>query len=221
MPAPATKLLVLGAVRLFEPVNGYQLRRELLSWGVDEWAHVHPGSIYNMLATLTKAGHVERHEVPEGTRTVAVYTTTPEGRAELDRVLGLALTTVDTLDPLPVHTALSMMSLFPRDVVLRHLRARVEALRAHLTDLRAKVEATVAGASPPHVARMLELQESLARVELDWLTRTVDDVADGALSFAGEPLAWQPPDDDPGWQMATDRERYVEALRRSGVDAGG
>ncbi len=221
MSAPATKLLVLGAVRLFEPVNGYQLRRELLSWGVDEWAHVHPGSIYNMLATLTKAGHVERHEVPDGARTVAVYTTTEDGRAELDRVFGLTLTTVDTLDPLPVHTALSMMSLFPRDVVLGHLRTRVEAVVTRLADLRARVAAVLEGGSPPHVGRLLELQARVTEVELDWLRSTVAAVEAGALGFAGEPPGWQPPADDPGWQMVTDRERYVEALRRGEVGAGG
>ena len=36
-------MLLLGAVALFEPVNGYQIRRELLSWQVDRWAHTNPG----------------------------------------------------------------------------------------------------------------------------------------------------------------------------------
>ena len=28
-----TRMLVLGVVALLEPANGYQIRRELLSWG--------------------------------------------------------------------------------------------------------------------------------------------------------------------------------------------
>ena len=52
----ATRLLVLGCVRIFQPVHGYFLRRELVSWEVERWAHIHPGSIYNALKTLTKAG---------------------------------------------------------------------------------------------------------------------------------------------------------------------
>ena len=50
----STRLLVLGAVRIFQPIHGYDVRRELLSWRVDKWANVAPGSIYNALKTLTK-----------------------------------------------------------------------------------------------------------------------------------------------------------------------
>ena len=50
----STRLLVLGVVRIFQPVHGYDVRRELLSWRVDQWANVAPGSIYNALKTLTK-----------------------------------------------------------------------------------------------------------------------------------------------------------------------
>lgn len=80
MVANETRLLVLGAVSLFEPVNGYQIRRELMSWDVDKWAHINPGSIYSSLTTLTKQGHLHRHDVLDGTREVAVYTTTGAGR---------------------------------------------------------------------------------------------------------------------------------------------
>jgi DNA-binding PadR family transcriptional regulator len=68
---------------LFEPVNGYQIRRELMSWEVDRWAHVNLGSIYSCLTTLTKQGLVHRHDVLDGTREVAVHTTSDDGRAEL------------------------------------------------------------------------------------------------------------------------------------------
>ncbi|OLB73567.1 MAG: hypothetical protein AUI14_25850 [Actinobacteria bacterium 13_2_20CM_2_71_6] len=35
-------MLILGVVRLFQPVHGYDVRRELLSWHADEWANVAP-----------------------------------------------------------------------------------------------------------------------------------------------------------------------------------
>ena len=56
MAATETRLLLLGGVLLFEPVNGYQLRRELLSWQVEDRAHIDPGSIYSGLSTLTRQG---------------------------------------------------------------------------------------------------------------------------------------------------------------------
>ena len=132
MAATETRLLVLGAVRLFEPVNGYQIRRELMSWEVDEWAHINPGSIYSALSTLTRQGYVDRHDLVDGTREVAVYTTTEAGRAELTALFTSSLETVRALDPLPLHTALSMCVLFPRDVIARHLERRLPALDAHL-----------------------------------------------------------------------------------------
>jgi len=54
-----TRLLVLGVVRIFQPVHGYDVRRELVSWHVEEWAQLAPGSIYSQLKTLAKEGLVE------------------------------------------------------------------------------------------------------------------------------------------------------------------
>ena len=95
MASTSTRMLLLGAVQLFEPVNGYQIRRELVSWRVDEWAHINPGSIYSGLETLARAGHLARHSLVEGNRTVSVYTTTEEGRAEFRQLFAQAVRTHD------------------------------------------------------------------------------------------------------------------------------
>ena len=52
-------MLVLGVVRTFQPVHGYDVRRELVSWHAEEWAQVAPGSIYNALKSLTRDGLLE------------------------------------------------------------------------------------------------------------------------------------------------------------------
>ena len=207
----ATRLLVLGAVTLFEPVNGYQIRRELMSWEVDRWAHIYPGSIYSMLTTLAKEGHVDHHQVRDGHREVAVYTTTEAGRDELETLFARAMETVEVLDPLPLHTALSMCSMFPRQAVLSHLRRRSEALEAELAAMREKLGAVQATA-PPHVARTLDLQISVAEVERAWVCDLREEIGSGGLAFAGEPADWRPDPDDPGWQMAADRDRYRSLL---------
>ena len=116
-----------------------QLRRELMSWEVDQWAHINPGSIYSSLSTLTKQGHLRRHDLAEGSREVAVYTSTDSGRAELDELFGRALETVELLDALPLHTALSMCTLFDRATVEGHLARRADALAVHLEVLAGKV----------------------------------------------------------------------------------
>lgn len=169
MAATETRLLLLGVVQLFEPVNGYQIRRELMSWRVDEWAHINPGSIYSSLSTLAKQGYVDRHDLEEGTREIAVYTTTETGRAEFADLFARSLETVRALDPLPLHSALSMCMLFDRDVVVGHLDRRLPALDAHLADLRERHAVAASGLVPPHAVRVLELQTSTAEVERAWV----------------------------------------------------
>ncbi|HMM96554.1 MAG: helix-turn-helix transcriptional regulator [Micrococcales bacterium] len=212
MAATETRLLLLGSVMIFEPVNGYQIRRELLSWNVEEWAHVNPGSIYSGLATLTRRGELERHDVQDGSREVAVYTTTPPGREAFRGMWSDAAETVDLLSPLAFHTALALMALMPREEALASLTTRL----AHLDAGVRRQVATHGGmeGSPPHVRAMADLWMGLAATEREWLVDLVARVRAGDLDFAGDPPSWAPSADDPGWQMARDRARYVELLGR-------
>ena len=40
--ASTTRLMVLGVVRILQPVHGYDVRRELLSWNAENWGHIIP-----------------------------------------------------------------------------------------------------------------------------------------------------------------------------------
>ena len=57
----ATRLLVLGAIRIMQPVHGYDVRRELLTWRLEELANVKPGSIYSAIRTLEKDACIAVH----------------------------------------------------------------------------------------------------------------------------------------------------------------
>ena len=212
MAATETRLLLLGAVMLFEPVNGYQLRRELLSWQVEDWAHVNPGSIYSGLATLARQGNLDRHDLVDGTREVAVYTSTALGRREFEKLWRAAVETPDLLSPLPFHTGLSLMPLMSRTAVR-------EALQTRLANLDARVRAQLsqevpAEAVPPHVLALADLWMGMGQTEREWLVNLISRVDRGDFGLRGEPADWQAPADDPGWQMATDRRRYVELIAR-------
>ena len=52
----ATRMMILGLVQWMQPVHGYDVRRELLSWSADKWANVQPGSIYHGLRKLAEEG---------------------------------------------------------------------------------------------------------------------------------------------------------------------
>ncbi len=126
-------MLLLGAVAMFEPVNGYQIRRELVSWQVDKWARVNPGSIYNGLATLTKQGHLRRHDLADGGREVAVYEATVKGRAELLQLMVRALEEVDPYNRLAFHAAFGMAPLLDKAQVVHSLEVRLRGLAEALS----------------------------------------------------------------------------------------
>lgn len=214
MAATETRLLLLGSVMIFEPVNGYQIRRELLSWNVQEWAHVNPGSIYSGLATLTARGELERHDLLDGTRPVAVYTTTPAGREAFGRMWREAVETVDLLSPLGFHTAIALMALVPRDEVAGALAARLSALDAGA--LRQVETQGSAEHSPPHVRAMADLWMGLAQTEREWIVTTLRRVRAGELDLLGDEPSWAPRADDPGWEMARDRSRYLQMIAARG-----
>jgi DNA-binding PadR family transcriptional regulator len=211
MAAHETRMLLLGAVALFEPVNGYQIRRELLSWQVDRWAHTNPGSIYHGLTSLATQGHVVRHDLRDGGREVAVYEMTDAGREELRRLMVDALETVNPYDRTAFTVAFSMLPLLDRGSVVRCLTRRRVELERTVADLAG----TPPGSAPPHAARGMVLWLDLAVSELAWLGETIADVREGNLAFeVGEDWGWAPPADDPGWQMSADREKYRALLGR-------
>jgi len=211
MAALATTITVLGAVALFEPVNGYQVRRELLSWQLDQWAEIKPGSIYSMLTTLTRDGYVRRHDIEDDSRPVAVYTTTTAGRKRLRQLLSRALTEVDPLSPLPFHVATLLAGLLPRAEVLRCLTRRAQHLADRDGDIATKLS-RLGGGSPPHVSEVVGLSHDLVRAEARWLARHLARIQAGDFDFAGEVPRWTPPADDPGWQMQADRTHYRRLL---------
>lgn len=212
MATTETRLLLLGAVSIFEPVNGYQIRRELLSWGVEEWANIRPGSIYNGLATLAQRGELVRHDLRDGGREVAVYELSEAGREEFRRLFEAALTEVRATAPLAFQTAMSMLPMATRQEARALLTTRLDNLDRAAEEGRQRAQ--LAEQVPPHVHELMDYWERIGQAERDWLVALIAHIDDGALSFRDEDWQWTPAADDPGWQMNEDRERYLALLRR-------
>lgn len=200
----------MGVVTLFEPANGYQLRRELLSWSVDDWANIKPGSIYSMLKNLATQGLITRHDLDSGSQRVAVYTMSDHGRTEFNSLLVDAIARPENGDLADFHAALSFLPTMRRSDFLSAMLRRVEKLRNANELMRSQLdEKEVANGVPPHVAAIFGLQFALLTAEAEWLTGFIGKVEAGELSFAGEPAdGWEPGPDDPGWRMAQERENY-------------
>ncbi|QLQ14742.1 MAG: PadR family transcriptional regulator [Micropruina sp.] len=219
MTGTETRLLVLGSVLILEPVNAYQLRRELMTWRVDDWAHMNPGSIYTALRTLAKQGHLVLHEVPERNRTVSVYTSSESGRAEFERLFALAVTTFDQSSHLGLYTALSLSGLVTRERMLELLRRRREVMDELGVEAEKYSHLIDQDHLPPHLPMVNRLWRGLAREETDWLSDTIARIEAGESQFLGEPARCYPQQDDPGWAIARDRQRYLDVLGAAGKDA--
>ncbi len=210
MAATTTRMLLLGAVALFGPVNGYQIRRELMSWRVDEWANIKPGSIYHGLSALADRGLLVRHDLVDGGRAVAVYELADAGHAELLRQLEASIVRTTVFGRDDFQTAFGMAPLLGAERILPLLRRRRTSLAEQIAALRDAE--TPHDHVPPHAIRGMELWLAGAETELAWLDRVIADVASGELEI--DPVSWTPPADDPSHQMTADRERYLRLLGR-------
>ena len=188
-----TRLLVLGAIRVLQPVHGYDVRRELVSWRMEDMTNMKPGSIYGAIRTLERDGCLAVHSRasadsrPERTS----YVLTGEGEKEFQLLLRSSWWTVKHAAS-PLLPALALMPFLPREELIRALHARIGVLEGDLdaiTFTRASIldGATGAeGAIPEHVRESFDYISGLLRAQIDWSRTFQRRLRDGAYRFEGE-----------------------------------
>ena len=189
----ATRLLVLGAIRIMQPVHGYDVRRELLTWRLEELANVKPGSIYSAIRTLEKDGCLAVHSRdseesrPERTR----YVLTAEGEKEFQLMLREAWWTVRAPTE-PLIPALTLMIFMPRPELIRALQARINQLEASAESVafvRASIRDGATGENgeiPEHVREILDFVMARSRADAEWSRAFQKRLRDGDYRFVGE-----------------------------------
>ncbi|GAA3769844.1 hypothetical protein GCM10022225_65820 [Plantactinospora mayteni] len=182
--------MILGLVRWMQPVHGYDVRRELLSWSADKWANVQPGSIYHALRKLTEEGLLREVATEQvGSRPARVtYGITPKGEDEFQGLLrGNWWSLGEVVDPF--FAAFSFLPALPRDEASAALRNRARLLRAVNDSLRAAVESGwMKEGKPVHVAWMWQLSIARAEGEIGWCER-IADLIDAGVSYLPEEYA--------------------------------
>jgi DNA-binding PadR family transcriptional regulator len=149
----ATRLMVLGVVRIHGTAHGYLVQHDLLAWGANEWANIKWGSLYHALKQMTKQGLLTSHDVNDGSWRVD-YTITPRGDAEFLRLLRAALAQPEHR-PDALAAALGFFTALPRAEVVELLRRRVAALEEE-RDEKAK-QSREAATQPGQVGHISEL----------------------------------------------------------------
>jgi DNA-binding PadR family transcriptional regulator len=175
---------MLGAVRIFQPVHGYFVRRELLTWRVDEWAKINPGSVYNALRTLERDGFIQAVDPDE---TPIRYTLTDDGETEFLAVLREALWRVVPNDPARLYTAVSFLWALSREEVVEALESRLAQLDALHRGMPYMLGTLMDHpAKPRHIAEFAYLQDEYVMGERAWTEACLQRIREGAYQFAGE-----------------------------------
>ncbi|MFC6014950.1 PadR family transcriptional regulator [Plantactinospora solaniradicis] len=203
----ATRMMILGLVRWMQPVHGYDVRRELLSWSADKWANVQPGSIYHALRKLAEEGQLREVATEQvGARPARItYEITPKGEDEFQNLLrGLWWNLGEVVDPF--FAAFSFLPALPRDEASAALRNRARLLRSTNDSLRAAMESGwMKQGKPTHVAWMWQLSIARAEGEIAWCER-IADLIDAGVPYIPEEFAQMP-----GWdQFGTLIDRGAE-----------
>src|SRR3954454_22484619 len=175
-------MMILGLVQWMQPVHGYDVRRELLSWSADKWANVQPGSIYHALRKLSEEGllHEVSTEQVGGRPARTSYEITEKGEAEFQSLLRNAWWHLSP-GPDPFMAAFSFLPALPREEAAAALRNRAIQLRVGVQQLEAATQADWLDKKPVYVSWMWELTIARSEAEIAWCDRTAKRIE------AGEP----------------------------------
>jgi DNA-binding PadR family transcriptional regulator len=183
-----TRMLVLGVVRLFQPVHGYDVRRELVSWHAEEWAQVAPGSIYNALKTLTRDGLLEVVGTDQvgGRPERTSYRLTPRGEQELTEQLRDVWWTVRMpIDPFAAGVAL--IPFMTRDEAIAALEARIAHVQGQLGHMEHAIQAIDDVETPGYVRELMRLLSARIGSELEWSRALIPKLRAGEYRLADDP----------------------------------
>ncbi|MFD4644245.1 PadR family transcriptional regulator [Lentzea sp. NPDC058436] len=179
----ATRMLVLGVVKLVGEAHGYVVRRELKSWSADSWANVQPGSIYHALKALAKDGLLEPVGVESGEGPArTTYKITPAGEHELDDLLGHALANPAAGND-EVSAGVAMLNLVPRRQAVVLLKNRLAGLEGQLTPTRHGVESMPDMGKPAHVSELFRLWLVHLEGQVRWTRELIERLEAGAYDL--------------------------------------
>jgi DNA-binding PadR family transcriptional regulator len=179
-----TRLLVLGAVKIFQPVHGYDVRRELLEWRVAEWGNVQPGSIYHHLRTLERDRMLEVVSVDrEGARPARTsYRLTDDGDLAFATLLRETFWKVSGRAE-DLMAALCFLAYLTRDEAIAALESRINQIGDGIRSMSFWSPEVY---KPAYVSEVFRLSEAQMRAEAEWARQLIERLRAGAYDMAGE-----------------------------------
>jgi DNA-binding PadR family transcriptional regulator len=178
---------VLGCVRIFQPVHGYDVRRELLSWRAGEWANVAPGSIYNALKSLARDGLLEIVGTAQvgGRPERTSYRLTVDGEKDFQSLLRDTWWKVEApLDPL--MPGIVLLWAMPRAEAIAALKHRISHSEGVRTSRQFVIDQYKDPLSEMQVKEMLRLMIARLDGEIAWARTLLGRLEAGEYELAGE-----------------------------------
>jgi DNA-binding PadR family transcriptional regulator len=176
-----TRLLILGLISWMQPVHGYDVRRELLSWRADQWARIHPGSIYHALKKMTAEGLLAEVATERVNARPArtTYEVTPRGLEEFDGLLRQHWW--ERHEPTdPFQAALAFLPALPPAEAVAALRNRASALRGSAEFFRIGISGGWATVRKPiHVTWQFERTIAVNEAEAAWCDQIAERIESG------------------------------------------
>ncbi|HET9140463.1 PadR family transcriptional regulator [Actinophytocola sp.] len=185
----ATRLLVLGVVRMYGTAHGYQVRRDLLTWSADKWANVAPGSIYHALKKMATEGLLEQVEVEPATGPDRTgYRLTPDGETEFQVLLTRALSEVheDVQDGASLSAAIIFLPTLPRARAVSLLEQRVTRLEGQRANVVTVLAKGTEWGQPEHVSELYRLWLVTLDATIAWTAGLVETLRTGAYVMADD-----------------------------------
>ena len=185
----ATRLMVLGVVRMQGRTHGYQVRRELLSWNADKWGNIKPGSIYHALKKMAAQGLLREVDPETGTgpdRTT--YELTGDGDREFLDLLtaSLAESRDDTQGGADFQAAVAFLPCLQRAMavsLLGHRRTRLEGQRAAIADA---TERSTEWGQPAHIGSLYRMWAGQLDASIEWTSDEIRRLESGELVMADD-----------------------------------
>jgi len=176
----ATRLLILGVLRLMQPAHGYSIRRKLESWQVDEWANVAFGSIYFALNKMAEEGLIEQLGTGTSSKPTAriPYIVTEHGEIEFQRLLRDQWRERAPIVE-PFRAAIAFMPALEPEELISMLEERIVSAREDAETLEKLSHSP--DVSPRHVGELLLLAAAHARAEIQWAESAIIKLQAGDL----------------------------------------
>lgn len=183
----ATRLLVLGVVRMHGQAHGYRVIRELLSWKADQWANLQPGSVYHVLKKGATEGLLEPVELASkgnGPSRTA-YRLTEDGEAEFHTLVEQYLSEPEALG-YNISAAVTFITTLPRARAISLLEYLLTQLEGSARTVRHAAQGAREWGQPAHIDELYRLWIAHDEANLHWVRGLLGRLKDGAYVMADD-----------------------------------